>query len=95
MDHAPTYTPPHRLTLYTRQHCPLCEDMAELLAEYRDELRFVVESRDIDTDPEWRARYHTEVPVLMLGEAEICRHFLDLAALKNALTDTAPGIAVE
>ena len=49
-----------RVILYTRQNCHLCED-AKLLLEAQG---LVVESVDIDANPDLRARYDTWVPVV-------------------------------
>ena len=40
---------------------------------------------DIDRDPELVRRYDVMVPVLCLGEREICHHFFDESALLAAL----------
>ena len=40
---------------------------------------------DIDRDPELVRRYDVKVPVLCLGEHEICHHFFDESALLAAL----------
>ena len=74
-----------RLTLYARDGCHLCEDMAASLAELFEPGSFGVERVDIDADPGLRARYDTEVPVLALGERELCRHFLDPVAVREGL----------
>ena len=73
------------LTLVVRHGCHLCDDMRDALAAFRAELGFSWHEVDVDTDPELLARYHVAVPVLLLGEVEICRHFLDLVALRRAL----------
>jgi len=39
--------------------------------------QFDIETRDIDEDPVWQARYNTLVPVLTLDDKEICHYFLD------------------
>jgi hypothetical protein len=56
------------------------------LNDYADELQFVVTLVDIDDCPELRSRYNDAVPVLSFCDREICRHFLDLNALRDALT---------
>lgn len=56
-------TPPsscHRVVLYTRVGCHLCDDAKELLLEHG----LTVESVDIDTDPALRERFDTWVPVV-------------------------------
>lgn len=74
-----------QLTLYTRYGCHLCEDMLLLLNDFADELHIEVALVDIDNDLELKARYNDAVPVLMTGDREICRHFFNLCALKEAL----------
>ncbi|MEM7294575.1 MAG: glutaredoxin family protein [Pseudomonadota bacterium] len=80
-------TPSNRplLTLYSRMGCHLCEDMHETLLAFRNELHFDVSVVEIDAVPELRARYNTKVPVLALGEQEICHYHLDKVALADAL----------
>lgn len=50
--------------------------MAELSA-LQTRWQFDVETRDIDTDPVLRERYNTLVPVLSIGDEEVCHYFLD------------------
>ncbi len=73
------------LTLYTRLYCHLCEAMLGALRALQPELGFELEAVDIDADAALVARYNEAVPVLCLGEREICRHFLDEAALRACL----------
>jgi hypothetical protein len=73
------------LTLYTRAGCPLCEDMVEhvrpLIAGTGHQLVPV----DVDADPSLKARYGWDVPLLFDGDAEICRHQLNLPAFQEWL----------
>jgi thioredoxin reductase (NADPH) len=48
-----------------------------LQAEYAFDVTVI----DIDTDAALRARYDHDVPVLVHGERELCRHRLDTAML--------------
>ncbi len=73
------------LTLYSRFHCHLCQDMLALLQERRADFGFQLEVVDIDSDPELVKRYGEKVPVLMQGKLEICHYYLDEAALKACL----------
>ena len=43
---------------------------------------------DVDTDPELAQKYGWHVPVLLLNDAEVCRHTLDLAKLRSDLSKT-------
>ena len=77
--------PPCELTLYSRYACPLCEDMQYTLQDFSTDMHFQVTVVDIDNDPQLRALYNEAVPVLVMGDHEVCRHFLDLDALKKAV----------
>lgn len=50
-----------RLTLYMRDHCPLCDDALDVLAQARVP---DFDSVWIDDDPGLEARYGIRVPVL-------------------------------
>lgn len=53
----------HRLVLYTRSGCHLCDEAAETLQKYRKWLP-AVQQVDIDTDPKLREKFTTCVPVV-------------------------------
>ncbi|MGA2738729.1 MAG: glutaredoxin family protein [Bryobacteraceae bacterium] len=55
-----------RVTLYTRAGCCLCEEAKQALAAARTRATFEMEEIDIDRDPEWRALYNEEVPVIAI-----------------------------
>jgi len=59
--------------------------MLEILHAFSSDLEFSVDVVDIDQKPELVQRYNTRVPVLALGEREICHYFLDKVALCKAL----------
>ena len=80
----------HRLTLYSRRGCHLCEDMEAVLGDFSESFRFTVSVLDIDQDPALQERFNTLVPALYLDEQEICHYFLDLEALKAALDQRRP-----
>lgn len=52
-----------RLVLYSKPGCHLCEGLEEKLAAL-SHLDFVLEVRDITTQPDWFSRYRYEIPVL-------------------------------
>ena len=74
------------LILYYREHCHLCDAMRKALVAFCKH-RQPVEWRevDIDRDPALIRRYDVKVPVLCLGEREVCHHFFDESALLAAL----------
>jgi len=70
--------PPHgraagEFVLYGREYCHLCEEMLTALREQLG-TEFPITVVDVDSDPVLAERYGELVPVLMLGEAEICRY---------------------
>ncbi len=73
------------LTLFTRHNCGLCEDMLYTVNDFSNELNFSVVLVDIDEDPEIKQQFNELVPVLKLGNEEICHHFFDRQALYKAL----------
>jgi hypothetical protein len=77
------------LTLYHRPGCHLCDEMRDalrdVLGEYPPAISHRLREIDIDRDPLLRARYGVLIPVLCLGEREICHYHLDPSALKQAL----------
>lgn len=80
------------LTLYYREGCHLCDDMTTLLDELFAPGQFSLLRVDIDADPGLRARYDVDVPVLAVGETELCRHFLDPVAVKAWLASYNGGL---
>jgi len=78
------------LTLYSRLYCHLCETMQLQLQQLSEEWQFEFEVIDIDRNPELKQRYNEFVPVLNLGEREICFYQLDKDALQRALATKVP-----
>lgn len=73
------------LILYTRHGCHLCEDFEQELRRVQQEHPFAIDIRDVDANPEWRAAYNDQVPLLLAGNEEISRYFLDLDRLRRYL----------
>ena len=73
------------LTIYSRRGCHLCEDMLSQLNELGNEHAFSLEVRDVDSDPIWVEQFGEAVPILLVGQVEICRYFLDQKALLSHL----------
>lgn len=55
----------HRVVVYTREDCHLCERARETVASVAgDRADVTVESVDVDEDPDLRERYGDRVPVV-------------------------------
>jgi glutaredoxin len=63
--------------LFGRAYCHLCEEMAGALRALGVEF----EEIDVDADPRLEELYGENVPVLLQGETEICRHRLTQEAV--------------
>ncbi len=72
-----------RLTLYYRNGCHLCEELASVLYRGWPEQTEAIEWCDVDTSSDWRSRYGTRVPVLMRGDQLICELQADPERLQD------------
>lgn len=76
-----------RLTLYGRKWCHLCHEMEVALRALKGEYDFDIELVDIDEHPGLETLYDEKVPVLMLGQRELCHHFFAEAAVRAVLCE--------
>jgi glutaredoxin len=56
----------HDVVVYSRVGCCLCDVVKETLVTMRAEADFQWREVDIDADPELRAKYNDEVPVVFI-----------------------------
>ncbi len=73
------------MTLYTRARCHLCEVAAEVLDDVREDLPFDLTVVDIDGDEALRARYRTDIPVVLLDGELLFRYRVDADVLRARL----------
>jgi thiol-disulfide isomerase/thioredoxin len=78
-----------RLTLLSRSWCHLCDDMRQALAPLAAEYAFDLQVIDVDSDPKLERRYGEDIPVLLAGERELCRHRLDAGLVAAYLAGQA------
>jgi glutaredoxin len=74
------------LNVYIRHGCHLCEDLLGQLQQLQSEYRFEFQAINVDSHPELIKQHGTRVPVVMLGDKEICHYFLDQTSLIEVLT---------
>ena len=74
------------VTLYGRPGCHLCDDARVVLERLRAELGFVVDEVDIEGDDALHRRYLERIPVVAVGEVELCDFFVDEDALRDHLS---------
>ena len=81
---------PRDVTIYSRHGCHLCEEakaqIAPLLAEFGAHLIEI----NIDEDPQLRAQYDYDVPVIFLGKRKAAKHRVDLTRFRRQLLDATP-----
>lgn len=65
------------LTLYTKIGCHLCEEMKQQLEFLQQSYDFSINFVDIETEPTFKFQYGERIPVLTIGEKEICYAYLD------------------
>jgi hypothetical protein len=58
------------ITILSGQHCSLCKTAVELARRLQPVLGFRLEERDISDDPELRARYGLQIPVILVNGVE-------------------------
>ena len=73
------------IDVFSRPGCHLCEELLEqLLPMARGRCR--VEVHNIETREDWILAYGTRIPVVRIGDREICQYHLDIEAVTAALT---------
>jgi len=79
----------HQLTLYSRTNCPLCDEAAEVLADYSSWLP-TADEVDIDLDPALRQQFDTTVPVVACDGKIRFRGRIDETLLRRLIEGTPP-----
>jgi glutaredoxin len=75
----------HKLTFYTRVNCHLCDEVKDVLDRVRARVPFELDTFDVDADPELKALYDWEVPVVMLDGKKWAKYRVDEQALIRRL----------
>jgi len=80
---------PRDVTIYSRPGCHLCEEAKALIAPLLKEFGARLTEINIDEDPELRARYDFDVPVIFLGARKAAKHRVDPAQFRRQLRDAS------
>ena len=70
------------IRIYTRQSCPLCDEMKELADRVARDYSARVETVDIDLDRELVRHYDVEVPVLFVNGRKFAKYRVGEARLR-------------
>ncbi len=65
--HVPAPRTDLHVILYTRSHCPLCDEAASLLERYRQRYGFSLEAKDVDAAAELVAAHGNWIPVVTIN----------------------------
>jgi glutaredoxin len=76
---------PRDVTIYSRPGCHLCEEAKAQIAPLLKEFGARLAEINIDDDPELRARYDYDVPVIFLGARKAAKHRVDLAQFRRQM----------
>jgi glutaredoxin len=79
------------VTIYSRPGCHLCEEAKTQLAPLLKEFNARLTEINIDEDPELRARYDYDVPLIFIGARKAAKHRVDLAQFRRQLRDATAG----
>jgi glutaredoxin len=72
-------------TVYSRAGCCCCDKALTVLQEARRRYGFTIDEVDIDHDPELRAKFNTEVPVITVNGKLRFRGAVNPALLERLL----------
>lgn len=62
----------HRLTLYGKPGCCLCDNAKDVIARLRSDYEYVLDEVDITSDPKIYERYRYTIPVVVVdGKGEV------------------------
>jgi len=79
------------VTIYSRPGCHLCEEAKNQIAPLLKEFNARLTEINIDDDPQLRARYDYDVPVIFLGARKVAKHRIDAAQLRRQLRGAQAG----
>lgn len=73
------------LTVYVRPGCHLCDEAFVVLERLRTEIRFTVETIDIESADDLHRRYLERIPVIALDGVELYDYVVDERDLRARL----------
>ncbi len=75
---------PIKLTLYTKNNCPLCDTAKEFIEENFPN-RFLIEEVDITKDKQLFRKFKLDIPVFFHGSNFLMQHKADKSALESLI----------
>ena len=78
---------PHRVVLYGKPGCHLCEDALAVLKSVRTEIDFDLVERSILDDDALRTEMAESIPVIEIDDSYFCKYRVDPTRLKQRLQE--------
>jgi glutaredoxin len=78
---------PRDVTIYSRPGCHLCEEAKTHIAPLLKEFGARLTEINIDDDPDLRAQYDYDVPVIFVAARKAAKHRVDVAQFRRQLRD--------
>ncbi len=78
-------TKTHKITLYTKPGCHLCEDAKAALDSLRSEFEVNLEEVNINENPALFEKYQYLIPVMLVDEKIVLEVRIDARKLRRAL----------
>lgn len=75
----------HRLILYSRSDCCLCDEMKTIVRQVGQKTSLIVEEIDVDSSADLREKYGEEVPVLFVNGRKAFKYRLTAKQLATRL----------
>ena len=73
------------VAIYSRPDCHLCEEAKAVVERVRAEVAFTLEEINIDEDPNLRAQFTNDVPVVFINGRKAFKYRVEEAALLKRL----------
>jgi hypothetical protein len=78
---------PHRIKLYGKPECHLCDIAYDLVRGLAKPNEWVIEKIDITKDPRLWQKYHDKIPVLVINDRVTLTAPIRTADVRRALTE--------
>ncbi|MGP4077284.1 glutaredoxin family protein [Halobacillus sp. K22] len=75
----------NKIILYSKQNCPLCEEISSLVELFSGEYNIDVQEIDIEQNDELMRRYLLEVPVILVNGDELDYRSITYGAIEERL----------
>ena len=76
----------HKVTIYGKKECCLCDEAMEVLLKVRASLPFELEKTDISSDPELMAEFGLKIPVVFVDGVFAFKYRVNENRLKALLS---------